>query len=252
LNLQDKKPGALFFGDWHGDINYALRSLERAYKKFPDIDVFYHVGDFGVWPGSDYYLDSVALSLSAEGKTMVVTGGNHENWNQWDVWTQGTKPFKYLGYDLILLPKLWSWTHAGKTFTSVGGAHSIDRSFRTPNLSWWPQESISYGTVNTVLNASDEYKADVLITHESSHNPVDPIKKILADPIKQAAWPQEDIRDSDIQQQYVSLVLEAVAPTTHVHGHWHIPFKRNENGLHTVSLGDNSSSYAENSWLMEW
>jgi len=243
-------PEAIFFGDWHGDLTYALNSLERVYQKFPHVDVYYHVGDFGVWPRGEWYLDEISSSLSAAGKTMIVTGGNHEWWDKWDEWCEDGTPYGYEGTNLIFLPKFYMWTQAGVSFMSVGGASSIDRDRRVQGSSWWPQEEISPETVNKILQMP-ALTTDILITHESSDNPVDPVKRVLADPVKQMQWDYSAVQASEYQRQYVTQVIDYVKPTKHFHGHWHIPYQRIEDNLLTVSLGDNTTSYAENSYVME-
>lgn len=250
--VKSASPNTVIFGDWHGDLLYALESLERVYEKYPEVEILYHVGDFGVWPGGDMYLDAVSHSLEAAGKTMIVTGGNHEEWPRWNLWTRDNQSvYNYNESGLIFLPKVFAWEHAGKEFLSVGGASSIDRAWRTKGKSWWPEEEILADAVERIADMDIPY-VDVLITHESSDDPVDPIKTRLADPIVQANWPVYDVQVSETQRELVSAVIKFVEPAMHVHGHWHIPYIRKGDELLTVSLGDNRTSYAENSFYHEW
>lgn len=244
------KDGTVFFGDWHVDLTFAVGALERAIEKYPDMNVFYHVGDFGLWPGGEEYINTVKSIMDSVDKTLVVTGGNHEDWDQWDKLTKNqTEPYVYKGNGLVLLPKVWKWEHSGTTFVSVGGASSIDRAWRNPRTSWWPQEGISAGAVAEV--GERKLKANVLITHEASNDPVLPVRQILGNPFLQMKWPYDDIVESEVQRQRVSQVIDVVNPNLHVHGHWHIPYTRTRDDLTTVSLGANYASYAENTYVLE-
>lgn len=248
--IKRKPEGAVFFGDWHGDLPFAIAALERAIAKYPDISVYYHVGDFGIWPGDDAYINTIVSMMQAAGKTLVVTGGNHEDWDKWDRLTNNqTRPYIYKGGGLVLLPKKYFWVHAGVSFASVGGAGSIDRKWRVEGSSWWPQEIISEGTVAEVELSGNDY-VDILITHEASDDPVFPVRKILENPFVQLKWPQEDIEISEEQRKLVSRVVKKLQPAIHFHGHWHEPWVRNAEDMQTVSLGANFASYAENAYVV--
>lgn len=248
--MDNATEGAVFFGDWHGDMSFAIAALERAIDKYPDINVFYHVGDFGLWPGGQSYIKTVADIMESSDKTLVVTGGNHEDWNQWDRLTGGqTRPYVYEGNGLALLPKVQWWTHAGLRFLSVGGASSIDRAWRKRNVSWWPQEGIQEDAVERVIK--DDSTVDILITHEASDDPVPPVRQVLDNPFVQARWPLEDIQESEVQRDRVSQIVKASDPQVHLHGHWHIPYVREQEYLRTVSLGANFASYAENAYAIQ-
>src|SRR5690606_4699529 len=137
------------------------------------------------------------------------------------------------------------------TFASVGGASSIDRRWRAENISWWRDEEISYGIVDT-LKRLEINRADVLITHESSNTPVDPIQARLDDKFVQSQWPLDSLEASERQREYVSEVVDHLKPSVHTHGHWHIPHNRKTEELLTVSLGDNRTTYAENAFHYSW
>ncbi len=55
----------------------------------------------------------------------------------------------------------------GKKFFTFGGAESRDKDFRTPFVSWWPQEMPNYQEYMEALNNLEncEYKVDYIITH---------------------------------------------------------------------------------------
>lgn len=55
----------------------------------------------------------------------------------------------------------------GKKFFTFGGAESRDKDFRTPFVSWWPQEMPNYQECMEALNNLENcgYKVDYIITH---------------------------------------------------------------------------------------
>ena len=61
-----------------------------------------------------------------------------------------------------------------ETFTvgmkAIGGAVSIDKMYRTPYVSWWPEEEITYHDIDNALDHLEKInnKVDYVITHEPS------------------------------------------------------------------------------------
>lgn len=142
-----------FAGDWHGDTGWAVGAVRR----FADagVQTIFHVGDFGIWPGvaGDAYLDTVERALRARGAVLAVTPGNHEDYDQIGALCPRTEHhWSFLGDvgwlrpHLAVFPRGHRWTMPSgsgiRTFVSLGGASSVDRSFRTPLIDWWPQEAI--------------------------------------------------------------------------------------------------------------
>ena len=63
----------------------------------------------------------------------------------------------------------------------IGGAYSIDVAYRTPGVSWWPDEELSQFDLETLIYKYENEKPDVMITHEvpeSMLRVVFPYKKI--------------------------------------------------------------------------
>ena len=55
----------------------------------------------------------------------------------------------------------------GKTFFTFGGGISIDKAYRTPGRSWWPEEEPSYAECEEALANLEAHgnKVDYVITH---------------------------------------------------------------------------------------
>ena len=54
-----------------------------------------------------------------------------------------------------------------KTFFCLGGAVSIDKAYRTPRISWWPEEEITYHDIDNAIANLEKVnnKVDYVITH---------------------------------------------------------------------------------------
>ena len=73
-------------GDWHGDRIWAISALRHFHQE--DIRVVLHLGDFGVWPGpyGRIFLEQVERALETLDMVLLVTPGNHEDYDQIDSW----------------------------------------------------------------------------------------------------------------------------------------------------------------------
>ena len=58
-------------------------------------------------------------------------------------------------------------TLEGKTFFCLGGACSIDKMYRTPHISWWPEEEINKHDIDNAIANLEKVnnKVDYVITH---------------------------------------------------------------------------------------
>jgi hypothetical protein len=89
-------PPIAVFGDWHGDSGWALTAVRSAAREGARIAI--HVGDFGLdWPGAKRgrYETKLNKYLADLGLTLVVSGGNHDNWD-----TLGKLPSRTTGWPL--------------------------------------------------------------------------------------------------------------------------------------------------------
>ena len=75
--------------------------------------------------------------------TTLFLDGNHENFAALATyptadWHGGS--VRVLRPHVLQLRRAQVFEIGGRTFFTLGGAHSIDKEFRTPFVSWWPQE----------------------------------------------------------------------------------------------------------------
>ena len=134
-------------GDTHGELDmgkvdqFAVgegASLTRD-------DYLIILGDFGLlWsdPPSEKEISRLDWLEECPWTTLVVDG-NHENFDLLDAlpeeeWAGGH--VQRIRPHVLHLMRGETYRFGGHSFFVVGGAHSIDKQWRTPHRSWWPQE----------------------------------------------------------------------------------------------------------------
>ena len=160
-------------GDTHGNIDIGKVTTRRwpEQKQLTRKDILIVCGDMGcVWDGagSDRY---VQRWWSKKPFTVCFVDGNHENHerlNQYPVEQWNGGKIHRIGENIIHMMRGQVFRINGKTFYTMGGAHSIDKAYRTPYVSWWPEEVPSAsewreGFCN--VTAEGDW-VDFVITHE--------------------------------------------------------------------------------------
>ena len=155
-------------GDTHGDIDYKKLLILRE-KNLSYNDYLIICGDAGIcWSPQtfQYFLDL----YNDIGCTIIFIDGNHENFEMLNqcslvehlgaLMHQIDKHiFHVLRGEIMVIDK--------KSFLCLGGAVSIDKMYRTPYVSWWPEEEITYHDVDNALSnlGKVDNKVDYVITH---------------------------------------------------------------------------------------
>ena len=127
-----------FAGDWHENAVYAQRAIRYARKQ--NADVLVHLGDFG-YSFSDHFVNTVTRDLGRAGMPLLFVDGNHEDHpklNQYPVEANGLRKVTDRVWHL---PRGFRWQWDGVRFLALGGAHSVDRPYRTAGVSWWSEEA---------------------------------------------------------------------------------------------------------------
>lgn len=143
-------------GDLHGDHNAINQMLQTCHW----YDLTIQLGDFGAGFGAEAYLPLVDASK------FRVLHGNHDNPETIARYPQDLGRFGILEFD-------------GKRIFFVAGAWSIDYAYRTPGLSWWANEELSFGEAEACLQLWEkECKTiDLVLTHDGPPNATQHIKK---------------------------------------------------------------------------
>lgn len=102
-------------------------------------------------------------------------------------------------------------TIGGKKCLFLGGAFSIDKEWRQPHVSWWPQEMIRESDIRRAVSRDD---IDVMFTHDSPPNP-------QLDPLLYEGRGYKIDPDSVNNRMALAGVVNAVRPSVLFHGHYH-------------------------------
>lgn len=148
----------LVVGDIHGRW-WALNNL--VVTEAPDIIL--QCGDFGFWPGwSKFALDKIELGTTK----LFWLDGNHENHEQ--LRKLGNNPVE-LRPNLFYMPRGSKLCINKSVVLFLGGAHSIDKDWRTPGYDWFPEElltevdvaKIGHGPIDVVLSHTCPHEFDM-------------------------------------------------------------------------------------------
>src|SRR5438128_6342454 len=142
---------------------------------------------------------------------MYSIGGNHERWPVLNLLLEHSPRdedgFAIVRDNIRLAPRIHYWTWSDKKFLGVAGAASIDKDWRTPGVSWWPEEEITDAEIDKYI--TDDI-VDVMVSHDcSNYSPWD--FQLIPD------------LDSQIHRQRIDRVINKALPSMQFHGHMHRP-----------------------------
>ena len=155
----------LILGDTHGNWPLLNQTIAKAINNHPDITHIVQVGDFGYgwsylkpFKASKGFFSDEELEIYNNAHKMWLDG-NHENFDKLDADGGAWQPnWEYMSRGSVLEVD-------GYRMLFFGGAFSTDKAQRTQGVSWWPQESITYGQINKTLEEV-EGPLDAIFSHE--------------------------------------------------------------------------------------
>ena len=180
-NLEDEIDKLAVVGDVHGQIERYLWTV-LPYKQS------IQVGDMGVGL-------TVADLPELEGHRFI--NGNHDNPKKC------SQHSNWIPYGAVESINDQEWFF-------MGGAMSIDRDFRVPGVSWWPEEELNYQQLNRMISIYEGAKPDVVVTHDCP----DSIAQELFD------FSLDHCLKSQTRQA-LDTMLEIHRPSRWIFGHWH-------------------------------
>jgi predicted phosphodiesterase len=195
-------------GDSHGEFV----ALQRAAKHFSPDDIAIHVGDFGFYPSritlwEEYFPDGFPCPL-------YVIDGNHEDFNYLDTFPKDS--ITEIHKNLFYVPRGTVMEIEGKLFAFLGGGESIDKAWRTENVSWWSQERITPEDIKRLYNNVGDRQVDYLITH------------VCSDTFRDVYFGKLNLNDwnlphgwEDVSMQRMEAVTRYLKPKMHIFGHMH-------------------------------
>lgn len=202
-------------GDWHNNSVWAIKAIKHA--KEAGADTILHLGDFGYWPRSHkgpVYYRTVVSQLRYRGLRMFWVDGNHEDHFV-------LAPAEGLGNEVIRhLPRGHRWQWWGKTWMAVGGGVSVDKKWRTPQESWFPEETLTPHQLEYCLRDGE---VDVVAAHdvfEEARIPgIHASEKLGLTP--HPFFPAEQIAESWEHRELMSMIAKDKKPDWWFHGHYH-------------------------------
>ena len=189
-----KKPHKVYVtGDTHGGSTMKnLTSKNWDTKGLTKDDFLIVLGDFGLpWECHvDHTVEKVTSHKDViickedlyhikwfinKPYTLLALMGNHEG--VYSVWDKlEVRYFEPINGNVKVLPTVHGevfyllrdvvYTINGKTFLVIGGALSIDKQWRAPDISWWEMELLSRKEEENILNILDKQRQfDFVLTH---------------------------------------------------------------------------------------
>ena len=213
-------------GDWHGNTRWARHVI--AHTSAAGCALVLHLGDFGIWPGraGARFLADVEAQCATHEVTVLVTPGNHEDWDAIDAHPvqdrdDGFGAVKWFTDHVAVLPRGHRFTLTGqavpRTVVSLGGAPSIDLLYRVAGRDWWPQEGITEDDVATV---ADGGPGDIMLAHDAPEPLVPKVEHIVTR--NPGGWGSRELAYCARGRDLLTAAFTAVRPRLLAHGHYHV------------------------------
>lgn len=160
------KPPLAMVGDWHGNQGWGQTVIKAAARE--GVEVICHVGDFGLdFPGMKRgrYEDRLNRLLVDLGITLVCSPGNHDNLSD-GISRLETQEDGLLAWrsNIRVLPKGGRTNIGGLTVGGLGGAYSVDQTWRREGKDWWADEEPTAEQAGQLIAGGS---LDILLTHDA-------------------------------------------------------------------------------------
>ncbi|MFG3710801.1 metallophosphoesterase [Micromonospora sp. NPDC047730] len=210
-----------FAGDWHMNRDWAADAI--GYAREQGADVVIQLGDFG-YTFDARFMKTCENAARLAGISLLFVDGNHECFPTLLRYPIRENGLRQLTSRVWHLPRGARWTWGELRFLALGGAHSVDRRWRTPGADWWREETIS---APEAMRAVAGGPADVMVTHDCPAG----VDLGLPEPGR-SPFPEVEIRAANQHRALLRSVVDEVQPRFLWHGHYHEHAHRS-----TVDLG---------------
>lgn len=154
-------------GDIHGEIGF-----DKLEKLPANCESLIILGDFGlIFDQVETMMERHLFSiLESKDITFYVVDGNHENFHRLNSYPRIKRNGGMVGKirdNIFHLRRGNIYTIDGKTVFVMGGGLSVDKKYRTENISWWKEEEPSKQEIeNAIVNLNKVgRKVDYILTH---------------------------------------------------------------------------------------
>lgn len=153
-------------GDTHGYIDFEKLKAYFSKRYVTKKDYLIILGDSGIFFEDDF--DTFDYRLL--GLTVFFIDGNHENFhnlNKFPIVQKNNAKMHMITEDIFHILRGEVLIINDLKFLCIGGAHSIDRKYRTLNESFWIEEDITDDDIKNALENVKKYnyKVDYILTH---------------------------------------------------------------------------------------
>ena len=202
-----------FLGDIHGDFSKLERML-KAVEPEPD-DIIIQVGDFGFYPT---HIEGLKKTHFPEGFPckIYIIDGNHEHFHYlYEGLDKNSGPQEF-HKNMFYVPRGTVMEIDGYLIGFLGGADSVDKSWREPYGKWYKEETITREELDTLYKNVGLRTLDVLVAHAA---PPQLITGFFA-PLSLEYWglPKGWVDTSSLM---VMEAIETLKPKKFVCGHMH-------------------------------
>lgn len=161
-------------GDLHGNVSAADAALRWAAEQGADVVV--QVGDFGFGFDTTQHEGSFLPRLCRLTRELELPllwlGGNHDNWDAIDEQRAeqdlgGSEPWLMSDW-IVQLPVGYRLPWGEHGWLVIAGATSVDRPWRHPGVSWWPQEvQLTDAAAARIVADHRHAQVDVVLSHDA-------------------------------------------------------------------------------------
>lgn len=207
-------------GDIHGEVG----RLERMAKEYALTarDTLIIAGDFGCIFGLRRLEDAKLDVLEKLPYRILFVDGNHENFPRIfsypeEMWNGGR--VHRIRPNILHLMRGQVYELEGKTIFTMGGGYSLDKGFRTPGKSWWPEELPSeeeYAEAWENLHRHGD-RVDIMISHAA---PAETMEMLLQTGVFHTRVPEEMRLNFFLEE-----VRQKVMHDAYYFGHLHLDRK---------------------------
>lgn len=172
-----------------GDVHGKLDKYQQLLKKYEAPTI--QVGDFG------FEREHLWHEKFINPKYHRIVFGNHDYLPNID------KPHSFGDTSTFVWRDLKIMT--------IRGASSPDRALRTPGISWFYNEEISYVGWNSVIDTAKDFSPDIVISHTTPSS------------VSQTRW---GYPGNTLTEQGLEAVLDCCKPILWLHGHYHVQYQQ--------------------------
>jgi hypothetical protein len=215
-----------FAGDWHANARWGVKAI--GYAADCGASVIVHLGDFG-YDFRAAYLGRLDRELARAGLRLLFVDGNHEAFPTLLRYPIRNNGLRQLTGRVWHLPRGFRWDWGGVRWLALGGAHSVDRPWREPGVSWWREETVTEADLNRAVAGGP---ADVLVAHDCPAG-------VEIPGLAESAhlWPAEELVAAEGHRRRLRAVVDLVRPSSVWHGHFHRRYSATTNlGYGPVSV----------------